>query len=188
MKLVVGLGNPGKKYQDTRHNVGFEVLSELVRRFPGDRPKGRFSGETMDLAVTGQKILLLWPHTFMNVSGKSVLAARDFYKIEDEDLLVVCDDFQLPLGKLRLRASGSSSGQKGLDDCLRRLGTQRLSRLRLGIGPVPERWDVADFVLGKFDESDQPQVQQMVRRSADAVETWVSGGIQEAMNRFNGDA
>jgi PTH1 family peptidyl-tRNA hydrolase len=187
MKLVVGLGNPGKKYQDTRHNVGFEVLNELVRRFPGDRPKGRFSGETMDLAVAGQKILLLWPHTFMNVSGKSVLAARDFYKIDDEDLLVVCDDFQLPLGKLRLRASGSSGGQKGLDDCLRRLGTQRLARLRLGIGPVPERWDVADFVLGKFDESDQPQVQQMVRRSADAVETWVSGGIQEAMNRFNGD-
>ncbi len=187
MKLVVGLGNPGKKYQDTRHNVGFEVLNEVVRRFPGDRPKGRFSGETMDLAVAGQKILLLWPHTFMNVSGKSVLAARDFYKIDDEDLLVVCDDFQLPLGKLRLRASGSSGGQKGLDDCLRRLGTQRLARLRLGIGPVPERWDVADFVLGKFDESDQPQVQQMVRRSADAVETWVSGGIQEAMNRFNGD-
>jgi PTH1 family peptidyl-tRNA hydrolase len=123
MKLVVGLGNPGKKYQDTRHNVGFEVLNELVRRFPGDRPKGRFSGETMDLAVAGQKILLLWPHTFMNVSGKSVLAARDFYKIDDEDLLVVCDDFQLPLGKLRLRASGSSGGQKGLDDCLRRLGT-----------------------------------------------------------------
>jgi len=188
MKLVVGLGNPGRKYQDTRHNVGFEVLNELVRRFPGDRPKGRFSGETMDLAVAGQKILLLWPHTFMNVSGKSILAARDFYKIEDENLLVFCDDFKLPLGKLRLRASGSSGGQKGLDDCLRRLGTQRLSRLRLGIGPVPERWDVADFVLGKFDESDQPPVQQMVKRSADAVETWVSSGIKEAMNRFNGDA
>lgn len=187
MKLVVGLGNPGKKYLNTRHNVGFDVLSEMLRRFPGDRPKGRFSGETVDLAVSGQKVLLLWPHTFMNVSGTSVLAARDFYKIEDEDLLVLCDDFQLPLGKLRLRTGGSSGGQKGLEDCLRRLGSQNLPRLRLGIGPVPERWKVADFVLGKFDESDQSQVQQMVRRSADAVETWISSGIQEAMNRFNGD-
>ena len=185
MKLVVGLGNPGKKYDQTRHNVGFDVLAELARRFPGDRPKGRFSGETMDLAVQGQKILLLWPHTFMNVSGKSVLAARDFYKIEDEDILIVCDDFQLPLGKIRTRPSGSSGGQKGLEDCLKRLGTPKLGRLRLGIGPVPERWDVADFVLGKFGDDDRPQVSQMLRTAADAVELWVSQGIQETMNRFN---
>src|SRR5262245_16373112 len=115
MKLVVGLGNPGRKYEGTRHNVGFMVFTELARKYGHSRPKAAFQGEIVEATLESQKSLLLCPHTLMNLSGGSVLAARDFYKIEPEDLLVVSDDLNLPLGKLRFRSSGSSGGQKGLE-------------------------------------------------------------------------
>lgn len=186
MKLVVGLGNPGKKYEHTRHNVGFDVLSLLARRHGADRPKGRFSGETSEIQLANQKVMLLLPLTYMNASGQSVVAARDFFKLELEEILVVCDDFQLPLGKLRIRSSGSSGGQKGLDDCIRRLGSPEFARLRLGIGPVPPQWQVVDFVLGHFVPEDRAEVDNMLVRAADAVEAWVVGGVVSAANRFNG--
>ncbi|MCA9105024.1 MAG: aminoacyl-tRNA hydrolase [Pirellulaceae bacterium] len=197
MKLVVGLGNPGKKYEGTRHNVGFDVIDELRRRhgFGGGKSdkgkttvpgKSRFSGETFEATWGSEKILLLQPTTFMNLSGKSVVAAKDFYKLELEDILVICDDFQLPLGRLRIRKTGSSGGQKGLEDCIRRLGSPDFPRLRLGIGPVPAQWEVVDFVLGQFDKSLSEEVKLMVVRAADAVEAWVTGGVTEAANRYNG--
>ncbi len=186
MKLIVGLGNPGKKYEGTRHNVGFDVLYELTRRHISERPKARFSGETVEGVIGGEKVLLLTPLTYMNESGRSVLAARDFFKLADDDLLVICDDFQLPLGKLRVRKGGSSGGQKGLADCIAKLGTEAFPRLRLGIGPVPPRWEVVDFVLGRFEPERQDEVRTMVSRGADAVETWVVSGVTEAANRFNG--
>jgi PTH1 family peptidyl-tRNA hydrolase len=123
----------------------------------------------------------------MNLSGSAAVQARDFYKIDNSDLLVVCDDFALPLGRLRIRAAGSGGGQKGLADIIRRLGTDSVPRLRLGVGPLPEGWDGADFVLGKFAKSELAEIEVAVVRAADAVEHWVHEGIAPAMNRYNAE-
>ena len=133
-QLVVGLGNPGERYARTRHNVGFAVLAELARKFATGRAKSKFHGEVVEAELDGQKALLLGPETYMNRSGTSVQAARDFYKLPHEDLLIICDDLNLSLAKLRFRARGSSGGQKGLADVINRLGTEEFSRLRIGIG------------------------------------------------------
>jgi peptidyl-tRNA hydrolase, PTH1 family len=185
VKLVVGLGNPGRKYEGTRHNVGFAVLDELVRRHSAARPKTNFQGEITEAQISSQRALLLWPHTFMNLSGASVLAARDFYKLENADLLVVCDDFNLPLTKLRFRSDGSSGGQKGLADVIDRLGTELVPRLRIGVGPVPPNWDPADFVLSRFIKEELPIIEAALIRAADAVEDWIAQGIENSMNKYN---
>jgi PTH1 family peptidyl-tRNA hydrolase len=185
MKLIVGLGNLGRKYDQTRHNVGFDVLNGLAERFGDGRAKDKFDGRLMEASIAGQRVLLLWPHTFMNRSGESVGPAVEFYKLELADLLVVCDDFNLPLGKLRFRRDGSAGGQNGLADIICRLGTEEFSRLRLGIGPVPENWDAADFVLGKFTATERKTVDDIIARAADGTECWVSDGIETSMNRFN---
>lgn len=185
MKLVVGLGNPGRKYEGTRHNVGFRVIAELCRTHAQSRAKLAFQGEIVEAQIDLEKALLLCPHTLMNLSGGSVLAARDFYKIAHEDLLVVADDFNLPLGKLRLRAEGSSGGQKGLEDIIHRLGTDQIPRLRIGIGSPPEGRDAADFVLGKFTKPELPDIEVAIGRAADAVVAWAREGLAVSMNRFN---
>jgi PTH1 family peptidyl-tRNA hydrolase len=185
VKLLVGLGNPGPAYRDTRHNVGFEVLDVLARRAGGPARRPRFQGETAQVNLRGTPALLLWPLTWMNLSGSSVLAARDFYKVEESDIMVACDDFNLPLDSIRLRPGGSAGGQNGLADILSRLGTSTVPRLRLGIGPVPPGWKAADFVLGRFPQGDRERVAVMVERAADAAEEWLARGIQSAMNRYN---
>jgi peptidyl-tRNA hydrolase, PTH1 family len=185
MKLIVGLGNIGRRYEKTRHNVGFEVLNLLAIRNPGGSDKEKFDGRVMDLTVVGERSLLLWPYTLMNLSGRSVSAAVDFYQLPPADLLVVCDDFNLPLGKLRFRSQGSAGGQKGLEDIINQLGTDALSRLRIGIGPVPDSWDAADFVLSKFSSAERPVVEEAIQTAADAVECWVKEGIEVGMNRYN---
>jgi PTH1 family peptidyl-tRNA hydrolase len=185
MKMIVGLGNPGAKYQDTRHNVGFEVAARLAKQFGSSTPRARFQGEIVEANIAGQKVLLLTPLTFMNASGASVLATRDFYKIELADMLVVCDDFNLPLAKLRLRAKGSAGGQKGLDDILRRLGTEEVPRLRIGIGaPQPGR-DVAGYVLSRFANDEQPVIAEALDRAAEAAAGWVGQGLEQTMNKHN---
>ena len=185
MKLVVGLGNPGRKYQGTRHNVGFDVLDEVARKVGTGAKRAKFDGEVVEAEIEGQRALLLWPHTFMNLSGTSVGKACDFYKLGDDDVLVVCDDFNLPLTKLRFRAKGSSGGQKGLADVCRRLGTEEIARLRIGVGPVPDRWDPADFVLSKFNRNEGSEIEEVVWQAADAVAVWVREGIEHCMNEFN---
>ena len=185
MKLIVGLGNPGHRYAGTRHNVGFELITELARRHTASQPRQKFQAEIAEANIAGEKTLLLSPLTFMNLSGQAVQPARDFYKVENNDLLVVCDDFALPLGKLRLRSQGSAGGQKGLDDIIRRLGTDEFPRLRIGIGPLPEGRDAANFVLGKFSKEDSPEVTESIKRSADAVATWIRDGLAKAMNQYN---
>ncbi|NBT12417.1 MAG: aminoacyl-tRNA hydrolase [Planctomycetia bacterium] len=185
MRLIAGLGNPGRAYEGTRHNVGFESLEVLARRCGSPVRRARFQGETAQVTIRGHSVLLLWPLTWMNLSGASVLAARDFYKIDHEDILVLCDDFQLPLDAIRLRAAGSGGGQNGLADVLARLGTTHVPRLRIGIGPVTPGWKTADFVLGRFAQEDRAVVQRMLERAADAAEEWVALGIEAAMNRYN---
>jgi peptidyl-tRNA hydrolase, PTH1 family len=185
MKLVVGLGNPGRRYVGTRHNVGFEVLAELARRFGTSTAKKRFNAEVVDASIDGESVLLLCPQTYMNLSGTSVQPARDFYKLDNEQLLVVCDDFNLPLAKMRFRSEGSSGGQKGLRDVINRLSTECFPRLRIGVGPPKNGWDVADFVLSKFEKQERSEVESIVLRAADAIADWTRHGIEYCMNQYN---
>ncbi len=185
-KLVVGLGNPGRKYAGTRHNVGFEVVSDVGGRFSDQIARNKFQGEVFDADIHGVRVTLLRPHTFMNLSGTSVQAAMSFYKLPLSELLVVCDDFALPLAKLRFRAKGSAGGQKGLADVIRKLGSDQFARLRIGIGTPPENWDVSDFVLSRFDPGEATEMEETIRRAARGVADWVVHGTAHCMNEYNG--
>jgi PTH1 family peptidyl-tRNA hydrolase len=186
-KLVVGLGNPGSKYEGTRHNVGFEVVDRLAEGGAGARFARKFDGLVAEAEIDFRRVLLLKPETFMNLSGRAVVQALRFYKLEPADLLVVCDDLSLPLGRLRLRGAGSDGGQKGLRDIIAALGTDAIARLRIGIGdrgPV----DAADFVLGRFRGAERPVIDDALILAAQAVAVWTTQGLPAAMNRFNGPA
>jgi peptidyl-tRNA hydrolase, PTH1 family len=185
MKLVAGLGNPGRKYVGTRHNIGFVVIEELARKYGQGPARSTFDSEAIDADLQGVRALLLCPQTFMNRSGGSVAKALEFYKLPVTELLVICDDFHLPLAKLRIRSQGSSGGQKGLGDILQRLGTEGIARLRIGVGEPPAGWDPADYVLGKFTKEEQPVIEEAVWRAADAVVLWAHEGVRAAMNRVN---
>ena len=185
MKMIVGLGNPGKKYEKTRHNIGFELVGRLAASWAAQPPRVRNKGEVAEAAFGPEKLLLVKPQTFMNLSGESVQPLRDFHKIDNRDILVVCDDLSLAVGQLRLRASGSSGGQKGLADILQRLGSQEVPRLRIGIGATPPGWDAADYVLSRFNSEDRVEVDIALVRAQDAIEFWVREGMDKAMSRFN---
>ena len=185
MKMVVGLGNPGRKYEGTRHNVGFVVLAKLAEKYGEGTARARFRGETIEARISGEKVLLLSPLTYMNLSGESIREAKDFYKVPTDDILIVCDDFSLPLGKLRIRSQGSSGGQKGLASAIKHLGTQEVPRLRIGIGLPPENWDVADYVLSKFGKQEKDEIDRALGQGADAARDWVIDGTDECMNRYN---
>lgn len=185
MKLVVGLGNPGRKYVNTRHNVGFAVIELLQRRWKLADSKQQYQAFTDECQQSNERVMLLRPQTFMNLSGASVLAARDFYKVPHDQILVLTDDFALPLGKLRIRPQGSAGGQKGLADIIRRLGTEQIPRLRIGVGPLPPGWEAADFVLGKFTAAEQPEIEIQIERAADAVELWLAKDLATMMAKFN---
>jgi PTH1 family peptidyl-tRNA hydrolase len=161
-------------------------LARLARECGADPPRRKFEGEVCECPLGGEKALLLAPQTFMNRSGLSVRQALDFYQVAHEDLLVICDEFQLPVGQLRIRSQGSDGGQNGLADVIRTLGTREFSRLRIGIGPVPDRWDPADFVLGKFSASEREIIDVEIARASDAVRLWAAEGVSAAMNKFNG--
>ncbi len=187
MKIVVGLGNPGDKYEGTRHNVGFDVLAELGRRGGAGRPKARFEAMVTEVACGGEKLLLVAPQTFMNISGRSVQQFVRFFQAPLTEVLVVCDDLNLKVGQLRLRSSGSAGGQKGLQSILTCLGSEAVPRLRLGIGRPPPNFDAADYVLSRFRGEELEQMDGAISRAASAVDVWVRDGISAAMNQFNGE-
>ena len=185
MKLIVGLGNPGRKYLGTRHNVGFEVVTELARRHGVGRSKEKFKGQVCEARIGEEPAWLLLPETFMNVSGSSVQPAVAFLKLEPLDLLIVCDDFHLPLAKLRFRPRGSAGGQKGLADILARMGTHEIPRLRVGVGEPPPRWDVADYVLSRFRQDEVEAMEGAIQRAADGAADWARHGMDFCMNLYN---
>ncbi len=183
MKLVVGLGNPGRKYDETRHNVGFDVLDELASRWGHQFSAEKFHGWFVQAEFAGQRVALLKPTTFMNRSGQAVGAAGRFYKLDVTDLIVVADDLALPLGKLRLRAKGSAGSHNGLQSVIDYVGSAEWSRLRIGIGSpigVP-----SVYVLSRFDPEDVDVIRSARKRAADAVECWIENGIDLAMTRYN---
>jgi PTH1 family peptidyl-tRNA hydrolase len=200
MHLVVGLGNPGRDYVGTRHNIGFEVIDSLAYRLGWmsnatdfDRvARVKFDGLTMDGLASlpgggSEKLLLLKPTTYMNLSGRSVQGAMAFYGLSPSDVLIVLDDVALPCGRLRLRSSGSSGGHNGLKDIERALGTADYPRLRVGVDAPPSRVAQKDYVLGRFTESQQQKLDPAVNRACGAVLSWIEKGIETAMNVFNAE-
>ncbi len=194
MKLVVGLGNPERSYVGTRHNVGFEVIDQLAVRLgwtkPGDfdrMARTKFDGLAFDGVIGSEKLVLLKPLTYMNLSGKSVQAAMAFYQMTPADVMVVLDDLALPVGRLRVRGSGSSGGHNGLRDIERALATNQYPRLRIGIDPAPPRVAGRDYVLGKFTPEQRVLLEPALVRACGAIVTWIEKGIETAMNQFNAE-
>jgi len=203
LKLIAGLGNPGPRYKGTRHNVGFDVIDELARRasitfesapaealiakwrrvrtaaVPGEEVRGAGGQENFDV------VLLVKPLTFMNLSGQAIGELLRYYKIDADDLLVIVDEAQLPLARLRARMHGSAGGHNGLKSVIAHLGDQ-FSRLRIGVGRGDSRRDLADHVLARFDKDEAADVERMIARAADAAETFITSGIAAVMNQYNG--
>ena len=185
MYLIVGLGNPGKKYSGTRHNVGYMVIDRLSRRWGVDVDKQKFDGLVGSARLGGEQVTLLKPETFMNRSGFSVRAAMDFYKLEPKDLVIVYDDMALPVGQLRLRQQGSAGGHNGLADILSHAGTEQVGRIRVGIGSPPPMIGAVDHVLGQFRSDERTNIETAIDQAADAVEVILNDGWSRAMERFN---
>lgn len=185
MKLIVGLGNPGEKYAATRHNVGFWVIDHLAERWQIPVKQSKWKGLTGSGRVMGERVVLLKPMTYMNLSGESVRPAWDWLKCDIEDLAVICDDLDLPLGQLRLRKKGSSGGHRGLQSLIAHLGTHEFKRIRIGIGRPEKQMPVTDYVLSPFTREEQPLIEEAVEKAAEAVHHWVVSTFDEAMNRFN---
>jgi PTH1 family peptidyl-tRNA hydrolase len=186
-KVVVGLGNPGGRYHGTRHNVGFAVVDSLAASPRAGRFQSRFDAQLAELDEDGRRVLLVKPETFMNLSGRCVRQVLDFYQVPREDLLVVCDDINLPLGKLRVRARGSHGGHNGLRDIQNHLGTTDYARLRIGVD-APREDDAIDHVLGRFRPAERAVIEDAIQLAAQAVGVWVVQGVEVCMNRYNGPA
>ncbi|MBM4068748.1 MAG: aminoacyl-tRNA hydrolase [Planctomycetes bacterium] len=184
MKIVVGLGNPGRRYARTRHNVGFDVVDSLAESPAVSGFQSRFLAEVAEWPEASEKVLLVKPQTFMNLSGQAVRAILDFYQLPPEEILVVCDDINLPLGKLRFRARGTHGGHNGLRDIQSHLGTTEFSRLRIGVGTA-DNDETIDHVLGRFRPVEQAVIDDAVQLAAQAIAFWVKHGIEKTMNEYN---
>ena len=186
MFLIVGLGNPGKQYENTRHNVGFDAIDVLVDEYripsSGKQHKAMYGKGVIE----GQKVILAKPLTYMNLSGEAVRAMVDYYKIDPEtELLVIFDDISLAPGNIRIRKKGSAGGHNGIKSIITHLGTQNFQRIKVGVGEKPKNWDLADYVLGAFSKDDRKLVDEALERSAKAAALIVQGEIDEAMNLYN---
>ena len=185
--LIVGLGNPGEKYENTRHNVGFQVIDELAERQGKPVQRLKFKALTGLLTIGGEKALVMKPVTYMNLSGEAVRPAADFYKLPPERILVISDDVALAAGRLRIRAKGSAGGHNGLKSIIQHLGTDQFPRIRVGVGEKPHPdYDLADWVLGRPQGEDKKAIDAAVKRAADAVECILTQGLERGMGKFNG--
>lgn len=185
MKCIVGLGNPGRKYKDTRHNIGFMVVDELLRRHQWKLDQTKFKGKYALEIFQGEKVIILEPQTFMNLSGESIRPLIDYYNIDIEDVLVVYDDLDLPAGKIRLRQKGGHGGHNGIRSTIEHLGVKEFKRLRIGIGRPLGPMPVVDYVLGKFDKDQADDVKISIQNASDACESWLEQSFAEVMNKYN---
>lgn len=183
MRIVVGLGNPGREYAETRHNIGFMVLAELARRNSAKSERSRFRAELTEYFMNGEKVVLVAPQTYMNLSGVAVNQVVNWYRVPIEHLLVIYDEIDLPLGQLRIRETGSAGGHNGLKSIIQELGTTKITRLRVGIGRGPGT--AVAHVLSRFNPMEQQAVPDLIARAADAVELWIRDGSIAAMNAVN---
>ncbi len=184
--LIVGLGNPGRDYRLTRHNIGFMAIDALAASLGCKLTKVQFKAIVGSAQLGNRKIILAKPQTFMNLSGQAVSSLMHFYRIPVDHLMVMNDDLDLPLGTIRIRPSGGSAGQKGMESIIERLGTQEFARLRLGIGRPPGQMDAKDYVLQSFSNPESEMLKAVLDRAVDAIKTYIDGGLDAAMNKFNG--
>jgi peptidyl-tRNA hydrolase, PTH1 family len=187
MKLIAGLGNPGTQYDRTRHNAGFMAVDLFAQKHGAANFRVAHESFLADVLLNGEKILLLKPQTYMNLSGRAIASAMQFYKLSVDDLLVISDDVALPVGTIRLRASGSAGGHNGLKDIELATGTQNYARLRIGVD-APGQVRQKDYVLGMFTADQKPKLDAALKLSADAMSLWAEKGITAAMNKYNGSA
>jgi peptidyl-tRNA hydrolase, PTH1 family len=186
-KLIVGLGNPGREYEKTRHNVGFDVLDRLAERHGFTPPRREFRGLLREGRIADQRVFLLGPQTYMNLSGESLALFLRQKPLEPASLLVVADDIALPVGKLRLRGQGSAGGHNGLKSIIDHLGAKEFPRLRVGVGGPRDPSLQIDFVLGQFSRAERKIIDETIDIAVDAVESWIARGLEPTMNAYNGD-
>ncbi|GGE21821.1 peptidyl-tRNA hydrolase [Marinithermofilum abyssi] len=185
MKLIVGLGNPGIKYASTRHNVGFWVIDRLSAKWGIEVQKEKWKSLVGEGRVRGEKVFLMKPETYMNLSGEAVRPAMDWLKASVEEIVVIYDDLDLPPGYLRLRLKGSSGGHNGVKSLISHLGTQNFKRIKIGIGRPDKPIPIPDYVLSRFAPDEEPKIMEAVNRAADAVDAWIDTPFLEVMNEFN---
>lgn len=186
MKLIVGLGNPGKPYEHTRHNIGFDVIDALAKKWDAPLTQSKFNGMYATIHRPEGKVMLLKPLTYMNLSGECVGPLMDYFDVAIEDIIVIYDDLDLEVGKLRLRQKGSAGGHNGIKSLIQHLGTQEFNRIRVGVSRPPAGMKVADYVLSKFSKEDQPIVDTAIAKSVEAVDMSLSKKFLDVMNQFNG--
>jgi PTH1 family peptidyl-tRNA hydrolase len=187
LHLIVGLGNPGADYAKTRHNAGFLLVEKLAAKWKADWTNERkFNARIAKAECNGKRVLLCEPQTFMNLSGETVGALKDFYHLPLKQLMIAVDDADLPLGEIRLRANGSSGGHHGLESTEQHLASREFARLRLGIGREDGEREITNYVLGKFDSSESELLKKVLERASKQIEIWLEAGIEKAMSQFNG--
>ena len=186
MYIIAGLGNPTREYEKTRHNVGFEVIDVLADMLGTTVEEKKFKGLYGRGIIGGEKVLLLKPQTFMNLSGESVKAAAGFYKVDHEHIIIIYDDISLDVGQLRIRKKGSAGGHNGIKNIIAHLGTQEFSRIRVGVGDKPKKMDLADYVLSRFSKEDRVLMEDAFKDASKAVNVMITESVDAAMNQFNG--
>lgn len=186
MKIIAGLGNPTKEYEGTRHNIGFSVIDRIADQYNISMQERKHKAVCGKGRMEGEKVILLKPQTYMNLSGESIAEAAAYYKIDlEEDLIVIYDDIDLDVGRIRVRSKGSAGGHNGMKSIIKCLGTQVFSRVRVGVGAKPKGWDLADHVLGRFSKDELPMVEEGREAACRAVELLVTQGAEAAMNQMN---
>lgn len=185
MLIIAGLGNPTKEYEGTRHNVGFSVIDKLADEYGISVDTKKHKALCGKGVIEGEKVILLKPQTYMNLSGESIREAADYYKVNPEDILVIFDDISLDVGKIRLRSKGSAGGHNGIKSIIAHLGSEGFPRIKVGVGDKPKGWDLADYVLGHFGKEELPALEEAKEKAVKAVAEIIQNGMTSAMNKYN---
>lgn len=186
MKMIIGLGNPGKQYEDTRHNIGFKVIDQLAESLSAPPMQSKFNGMFSTVHTSNGKVLLVKPLTFMNLSGQCVIPLMNYFNVNVEDILVLYDDLDIAPGKIRLRQKGSAGGHNGMKSIISHLGTQDFKRIRIGVGRPTNRMSISDYVLSNFSKEELPIMKEVTMKVSDACEDWLRDPFLEVMNKYNG--